>query len=321
MNEAARRLLGQPSDGDSWVGRPLTDAAVALSALAGPTGDGAPADPLAEAAEADLLELPLAGALRVYRPRRTAVPTADGAYTITLLEDVTPFRDLDRARRDFLAAVSHELRTPLTSMGVALDLLLRELVGPLSADQRDLVETAKADQGRLKELVAGLIDLARLEAGAAPPAATPLELRPLLADALAAFRLPASQRGVELELDAPEKLPSVQGDVRQLAWVASNLIGNALRHSPDAGHVVVRARAQAGAVTVTVEDDGPGVPADAAESIFEPFVQGGGPTRPGGVGLGLAIARRVVRAHGGRIWAESRPTGGFFAFTLPRGRG
>ena len=320
LNEAARLLLGEPGDGGSWVGRPLTDVAVTLAALAEPTGDGAPPEPAVETAEAALLELPVAGALRVFRPRRTSVPTADGAYTITLLEDVTPFRDLDRARRDFLAAVSHELRTPLTSMGVALDLLLRELVGPLSADQRDLVETAKADQGRLKELVAGLIDLAKLEAGAAPPDAAPLELRPLLDDALSAFRLPASQRGVTLELDAPTSLPAVQGDARQLAWVASNLIGNALRHSPDAGVVRVRARSQAGAVTVTVQDDGPGVPAGAAETIFEPFVQGGGPTRPGGVGLGLAIARRVVRAHGGRIWAESRPSGGFFAFTLPRKR-
>jgi signal transduction histidine kinase len=122
---------------------------------------------------------------------------------------------------------------------------------------------------------------------------------------------------VFLELDAPPALPPVQGDARQLSWVASNLIGNALRHSPDGGTVHVRARPGVGAVTVTVEDDGPGVPPEAAESIFEPFVQGGGPTRPGGVGLGLAIARRVVRAHGGRIWAESRPSGGFFAFTLP----
>jgi len=314
LNEAARRLLGRPMDGDSWIGRPLTDAAVALTTLAGPASDGATPDGTAEA-EAGLLELPLAGVPRVYRPRRTSVPTADGSYTITLLEDVTPFRDLDRARRDFLAAVSHELRTPLTSLGVALDLLLRELVGPLSADQRDLLETAKSDQGRLKELVAGLIDLARLEAGAAPPEQAPLELRSLLDAALASFRLPASQRGVSLELDAPASLPAVRGDARQLAWVASNLIGNALRHSPDAGHVRVRARAQSGAVRVTVEDEGPGVPTDAAETIFEPFVQGG---RPGGVGLGLAIARRVVRAHGGRIWAESRRSGGYFAFTLPR---
>jgi NtrC-family two-component system sensor histidine kinase KinB len=200
---------------------------------------------------------------------------------------------------------------------VALDLLLRELVGPLSPDQRDLVDTAKADQGRLKELVSGLIDLARLEAGVSPPDAAPLELRPLLSDSLASFRLPASQRTVMLELDAPPSLPPVQGDARQLAWVASNLIGNALRHSPDGGTVRVRARAGVGEVTVEVEDDGPGVPPEAAESIFEPFVQGGGPTRPGGVGLGLAIARRVVRAHGGRIWAESRREGGFFAFTLP----
>jgi NtrC-family two-component system sensor histidine kinase KinB len=314
LNEAAGRLLGAPPEGGTWVGRPLADAAFALAALLDADG---PAD---ASADAELLELPLDGAPRVFRPRQTDVPTAEGAYTITLLEDVTPFRDLDRARRDFLAAVSHELRTPLTSLGVALDLLLRDLVGPLAPEQRDLVETAKADQERLKGLVGGLLDLARLEAGAAPPAPTRLGLAALLADVVAGFRLPADQRGVALTLDVPPDLPPAYGDPRQLGWVAANLVGNALRHAPDGGGVAVRAWADGDGVRVAVEDDGPGVPAEAAGAIFEPFVQAGGDTRPGGAGLGLAIAKRVVEAHGGRIWAEPRSTGGFFAFTLPAPR-
>ena len=328
LNEAARRLLG-PAPGGGWVGRPLTDAAIVLAALTpadgtadGPTGDGAPPDGTPHGAfgsdgvERDLVELQSDGVPRVFRPRRTTVPTPEGTYTITLLEDVTPFRDLDRARRDFLTAVSHELRTPLTSLGVALDLLLGQFIGTLTPDQRDLIEMAKLDQERLKALVAGLIDLARLEAGVAPPAPTTLDLPALLGESLGALQLPASQRDVTLTLDAPDDLPDVEGDARQLAWVASNLVGNALRHAPEHGHVTVRVSPADDGVRVAVEDDGPGVPAGSTETIFEPFVQAGGTTRPGGAGLGLAIARRVVQAHGGRIWAEPGP-GGRFTFTLP----
>ncbi len=215
LNDAATRLLGAPPEGGTWAGRPLEEAAVALAALL--DAGAPPAGPVP--ADAGLLELPLDGAPRVFRPRQTDVPTPEGAYTITLLEDVTPFRDLDRARRDFLAAVSHELRTPLTSLGVALDLLLRDLVGPLAPEQRDLVETAKADQERLKALVSTLLDLARLEAGAAPPEPAPLDLAALLADALAGFRLSADQRGVALVLDVPPGLPPAFGDpARSGGW-------------------------------------------------------------------------------------------------------
>ena len=107
------------------------------------------------------------------------------------------------------------------------------------------------------------------------------------------------------------------GDAQQLGWVVTNLVGNAIRHAPG-GVVTVRGRVGGGEARIEVEDTGPGVPAEAAGRIFEPFVQvDTEAARPGSAGLGLAIARRVVEAHGGRIWAEPHPGRGLFVFTLP----
>ena len=308
LNDAARRLLGTHEDDDRPLAEVAPDLARRLDALP------------AEAALPPLIEWPSLGAPRYYRPRRTHVNGHEGgpALAVTLLEDVTPFKTLDRIKGEFFAAVSHELRSPLTSLGMALDLLLREAVGPLDAQQRDLIETAKADQERLKKLVAGLIELARLEAGADALRRTAVDLVEVLRAACTAHRLPAEQHGVRLALDVPADLPAVAGDAERLGWVLANLLGNAIRHTPPGGTVTLRACVEEGNVRVEVEDSGPGVPAEDAHRIFDPFVQlDGEEARPGSAGLGLAISRRVVEAHGGWIWTEPRPSGGLFAFTLP----
>jgi NtrC-family two-component system sensor histidine kinase KinB len=320
LNRAAQGLLGA-----AGVGQPLGALAPSLVALLDAAPPGAPPA---------LLDLPrpgrakAGGAPRTFRPRATTVEDAAGgvALRIVLLEDVTPFQALDRARREFVAAVSHELRTPLTSLGVALDLLLRELVGPLAEAQRDLLATAKSDQERLKRLVGGLIALARLEAGGAPPRREAVDAALAVHAALDGLRLQAQQEGVALEARFDPGLPPLWADPEQLGWVVTNLAGNALRHTPRGGRVTVRldgapheGDGAGGALRLTVEDTGPGVPAEAAERIFEPFVQlDGAEARPGSAGLGLAIARRAVEAHGGRIHAEPGP-GGRFVVMWPVG--
>jgi signal transduction histidine kinase/HAMP domain-containing protein len=311
VNAAAERALGNPA-----VGRPLADVAPDVARAARSSADGP--DPLVDLADG--------GDARTFRLRRTEVdvpPPDDGAEVegpdrlgVLLLDDVTPFRALDAARRDFLAAVSHELRTPLTSMHVAADLLLRDAAGPLTEDQRELAAIVKGDAERMKVLTARLLDLARVEVGGRP--AGPVDLAEVARGAAEGVRLVAAERGVAVAVEAAGA-PVVEGDADGLAMAASNLVANAVRHA--ASRVVVRAEAADGGALLAVTDDGPGLPDGAEDRVFEPLVQLGEPgDAPGGhgsAGLGLTIVRRVAEAHGGRAWAEPGPGGRFFVSLPP----
>ena len=314
VNAAATALLGKRGregealPGDGLVGRPLAEAAPALASIVQHARVHDP-DPL--------LDVDADGATRTYRLRRTEVdvpadPEAGGGgsdrLAVWLLDDVTPFRALDVARRDFLAAVSHELRTPLTSMHVAADLLLRDAAGPLSADQRELAEIVRGDAQRMKGLTARLLDLARVETGARPH--RPVDLRGVAEGAAAGVRLPAAERGIAVALEGQA---TVAGDADGLAMAVSNLAANAVRHATS--RVTIRLASSPAGARLSVEDDGPGLPAGAEDRVFDPLVQLG--NSGGSAGLGLAIVRRVAEAHGGRAWAEAGP-GGRFYLSLPR---
>jgi len=315
VNAAAARVLGNPA-----VGRPLAEVAPDVARAARSSAGGP--DPLVDLADGD--------APRTFRLRRTEVdvpPPDDGAEPtgrrrqaagpdrlgVLLLDDVTPFRALDAARRDFLAAVSHELRTPLTSMHVAADLLLRDAAGPLTEDQRELAAIVKGDAERMKALTARLLDLARVEVGGRPVG--PVDVAEVARGAAEGVRLVAAERGVVVAVEAVGA-PVVEGDADGLAMAASNLVANAVRHA--ASRVVIRAEAADSGALLAVTDDGPGLPDGAEDRVFEPLVQLGEPGgRRGSAGLGLTIVRRVAEAHGGRAWAEPGPGGRFFVSFPP----
>jgi signal transduction histidine kinase len=299
-NAAATALLnGAPK------GRPL-------AAIAPTLARAARQDP--EPGAEPLVDLRASGEARTYRLRQTEVdvpPDARAAgrpsrLAILVLDDVTPFRALDAARRDFLAAVSHELRTPVTSMHVAADLLLRDAAGPLTPEQRELAEIVRGDAERMKNLTARLLDLARVEIGNRRRG--PVDLRQVAEDAAAGVRLVAAERGVSVQVEGGAT--ALDADAEGLSMAASNLLANAVRHA--ASRVIVRASERPGGTWLEVEDDGPGLPAGAEEHVFDPLVQLGGPS--GSAGLGLSIVRRVAEAHGGRAWAEPGPGGRFLLF-------
>jgi NtrC-family two-component system sensor histidine kinase KinB len=257
-----------------------------------------------------------------FRPRQAHIVDEHGSIqgVVTLLQDVTRFKDLDRMKSEFIATVSHELRTPLTSLSMGIDILSQEVVGPVNNRQKDLLIAAKDDSERLRKLVKELLDLSKLESGKYEMKKEFIDFRRLVADAVRPLRLPFEEKQIRLELTIPEHLPALSADPHQLAWVVTNLLSNALRYTDTGGKVQLTAKEEKQGLFVTVADTGHGIPQENLETVFDKFVQvkSSTETTPGSVGLGLAIAREVVEAHGGRIWVESQVgIGSTFFFTLP----
>jgi signal transduction histidine kinase len=260
-----------------------------------------------------------------FRPRHAKILDEQGTVQgiVTLLQDVTRFKDLDRMKSEFIATVSHELRTPLTSLSMGIDILSGGVVGPVNPKQKELLVAAKDDAERLRKLVKDLLDLSKLESGKHVMKKELINFRDLVAEAVRPLRLPFEEKHIELELEIPEHLPVLFGDPHQLIWVVTNLFSNALRYTDSGGKVHLKTKEEKNKILVSVADTGHGIPQKHQETVFDKFVQIKDATdsTPGSVGLGLAIAREVVEAHGGRIWLKSKVgVGSTFFFTLPTGK-
>jgi two-component system, OmpR family, phosphate regulon sensor histidine kinase PhoR len=232
-----------------------------------------------------------------------ARPLAGGGAVLALL-DLTKTRRLESVRRDFVANVSHELRTPLTVVGGFAETLLDD---ELPHDRRrSFAETILANTHRMQRIVDDLLDLSRIESGGWKPNPAAVDVRAAAGDALAPVRSLADAKGVVLDLDVEEGAEVVQADPTALRQILTNLVDNAVRHTP-AGRVTVFARPDSMGVWVGVRDTGEGIAPEHLPRIFERFYRAD-PARSreaGGTGLGLAIVRHLVEAHGGRVRAES----------------
>jgi len=205
-----------------------------------------------------------------------------------------------------LRSVSHDLRSPLTAIGASAEMLADPDDALSEGDRAELLASIRDQARRLDRLVANLLDLSRLEAGAARPHT---ELWPV--DELVGRALDALDGDERVVVSLPAELPAVRADAAQLERVLVNLFENALRYSSP---VEVRAGVASGDVVISIHDQGPGVATADRDSIFEPFWHGNG----GGSGLGLAIARGFVKVNGGRLWVESEPGhGATFSLALP----
>jgi two-component system sensor histidine kinase BaeS len=221
-------------------------------------------------------------------------------------------RSAENQRRDFLAAVGHDLRSPLAALRATVE----ALEDGLAPDPDRYLRSMRADLDALGHLVDDLFMLATIEAGKLDFERTRLDIAELADESLDALAPVAANRGVELRLDARGSV-QVLGGSRELGRAIRNLVDNAIRHAPPGSVVVVRVENGDGAL-VSVTDEGPGFPVELVDSAFESFVTGDAARSraAGGAGLGLAIARGVVAAHGGTIWAQAGP-GGRVAFQLP----
>jgi signal transduction histidine kinase len=223
---------------------------------------------------------------------------------------------LERLRRDLVANVSHELKTPLAALRARLENLLDGVEEPNSA----VLATMLQQSERLSRLVDELLDLSRLESGDVPLHLEPVDIAPLVERVVSEVEVARPERLLRVRTELPADLPSVTADRERLHQVLFNLLDNAFRFTPSGGAVTIGAVRQNGSCEVFVEDTGPGIPPEHLGLVFERFYRVD-PSRSrddGGTGIGLAIARSVVDAHGGRIWAETKDGGGAtFRFVLP----
>jgi signal transduction histidine kinase len=227
-------------------------------------------------------------------------------------------RDLEHLRTDLIAWVSHDLQTPLASIRAILEALNDGMVDEPETVKRYL-NTAQRDVRSLSALIDDLFQMAQLDAGGIPLEKARSSLADLISDTLESFSELASRQGISLNGSAEVNVDPVLMDTQRIGRVLNNLIGNALRHTPAGGKVEVRARRTNGGVEVTVCDTGEGIRAEDLPNVFESFYRGekSRSRATGGAGLGLAIARGILRAHGGDIRVESQPGDTRFIFNLP----
>ena len=258
------------------------------------------------------------GGGRALLPRATPLYSEQGNVTgaTIVLQDVTRLLRFDELKNDLVATVAHEFRTPLTSMRMAVHILLEGTVGPLNEKQLDLVSAARDDSERLQGIVEDLLDLSRIEAGKVEVSLTALPSKSIVDAALDGKAQGARDAGLKVEEELVEPVLPVLVDPERIGLVFDNLIGNAVRHSPKGGRILVRARPQSGFVRFEIEDQGPGIPPEYQQRIFEKFFRMPG-TKGEGIGLGLYISREIVAAHGGQMGVDSEPGhGSRFWFTL-----
>lgn len=243
-------------------------------------------------------------------------------FNLQLLEIEAESRhEAERAneiKTEFLAMISHELRTPLTSIiGFTTTLLAEDVVWE-PEEQRDFIQTIQQEADRLQELIDHLLDLSRLEAGMLPISMKPHSLDEIIKDALPQFHILTS--GHTLAIHLPTNLPLVYVDAKRIAQVLVNLVRNAATYAPKETDINISASVRGGFMQINVNDQGPGIPSAEHKSVFKAFQRGenveNGTAK--GAGLGLAICKGLIEAHGGRIWIKKKNTpGATISFTIP----
>ena len=322
VNREAGRILGIPRDADP---EPLLRK-LALRRMDGSVASGEFLSVVRSARTGETLR---AEELVIERPdgesvstlvNTTPIRSEDGTVVsvVATVQDITPLEEIERLRAEFLGMVSHELRAPLASIKGAAATARSAPVALDPAETQQLFRIIEEQADHMRDLIGNLLDLTRIEAGTLSVAPEPTEISAVVEQARNAFISSGHHNNVEVELIGD--LPPVWADRQRLAQVLLNLLTNASRHSRSWSAVNVVASRQNGHVVVSVIDEGAGISAERLPSLFTKFSRGeSGQADPDSYGLGLAICKGIVEAHGGRIWAESegRGRGARFIFTVP----
>ncbi len=259
---------------------------------------------------------------RVVQAQLSPVLTQRGDFlgVVTVLRDITKEVEADRAKSEFVSNVSHELRTPMTAIKGYTDLIHGGAVGPINGNQKRFLGIIKNNAERLTALINDLLDISRVETGRVRFEPRAMQIGDVIADVVNVLACQAAQKEQTLTYEVVGGLPDVMGDQNRLNQVVTNLVGNAIRYTPEGGLIEVRAYPVEGAVRVDVQDTGIGIAPEDLGRLFERFYRADHPIvrETGGSGLGLSIVKMFVEMHGGRVWVESElGKGSTFTFILP----
>ncbi len=236
---------------------------------------------------------------------------------VAVMQDISYLKELDQMKSEFVSTVSHDLKTPLTAIRGFADLI--RMTGSLDDQQRQFIQRIKEITAEMTDMITDLLDMGKIEAGIELQQ-VPCDLIRLAEDVLLSLEPRAREKEITVETEWPDDLPPVVGDPDRLKQVLMNLVGNAIKYTPEGGHVWVRLLPEDGRIIASVQDTGYGIAKRDQKQLFQKFyrVRSDETAHIEGTGLGLAIARSIVERHGGRIWVESEPgKGSTFSFTLP----
>ena len=241
--------------------------------------------------------------------------------TVYLFDDITREKEIDQMKSDFISLVSHELRTPLTSIIGFVSFILDGKAGAINERQRNSLARVQRQSKRLAALINDLLDISRIESGRIQMDQTPISVLEIVTQRIEEIRPQADEKSIQLALTAPESVPDILGDEARMGQVFTNLIGNAIKFTPNNGEVSVEIEADGNLLHVEVIDTGPGIPPEERQKIFDKFYQLSdiSTRQQGGSGLGLSISKSIVEAHGGKLWIDdgNQGKGSNFQFVLP----
>ena len=253
----------------------------------------------------------------------TVAPTGDGeprpAGWVIVLENITSFKELDQAKTNFIATVSHELKTPISSIKLSLKLLDDQRIGQLNDEQKQLIGHVRDDAERLLNITGELVNMAQVESGQIQLKIEDVAPADIVQYATSALQLPASQKHLRFEINAPASLPTVKADPDKASWVLVNFLSNAVRHSPEDNRIDVSVLPVGNQVEFLVRDYGAGIRPEHRSRIFDRYFRAPGNSGQGsGTGLGLAISKEFIESMGGEIGLKTDlSSGAAFYFRLP----
>lgn len=252
----------------------------------------------------------------VYFPGKEGSEDIPIGYVI-VLSNITRFQELDAAKTNFIATVSHEIKTPISSIKMSIKLLEDQRVGHMNNEQKQLIHNINEETDRLLGITGELLDMTQVETGNIRLEVKPVNPADIIAYSCETMKIQAETSNNDLVIRADEQVPLIAADMDKTAWVLINLVGNAIRYSPENAPIIISLAVEGDQVIFSVQDSGIGIESQFQDKIFEKYfrVPGSGNT---GSGLGLAISKEFITEQDGKIWVESEPgKGSKFSFTLP----
>jgi signal transduction histidine kinase len=236
---------------------------------------------------------------------------------VILLQNITPYKELDFAKTNFIAMVSHELKTPISSIQMGVQLMENEVIGTLNPEQKELLAGIREDAARLLKITGELLNLTQVESGQIQLNLVPVTCGEIAEAAIAANHAAAERKHIRVEINAEAGIPQVVADKEKTTWVLINLVANAIRYSYDNSRVEVSIVRKAGDVWFAVKDTGQGIAPEYLDKIFSRYFRVPGSGKEG-TGLGLSISKELIEAQHGTLRVESEyGAGSTFYFSLP----